>query len=317
MRPNADVLGDDFIRVEHIAYAHSNRSGVHSVDLRLNRGDVLGLLGRNGAGKTTTLKMLAGVLHPQRGRVLIDGRDLYTAGSNTRGRLGYLPDKPPVHPIMTVTTYLRFCAQLRNTSGAVLNQHVDEAIARCGLEEVSNRRIGKLSKGQQQRVGLAQAIVHRPEFIVLDEPTVGLDPLQILSTRALIRELSTSSCIVISSHQLAEVQAICNKVQIIDAGKPVLFRDLDEPMAATVVRVGFDHAPSLSILETLSAVSGVRSLGDNRVQLRTGDRNTTTAALLSACREHGWTVNELDSRGDDLEDVFISIVAGHDEHPPE
>lgn len=191
------------------------------VSLTLQRGEVLGLLGHNGAGKSTTLQMLSGCLRPDSGEIEICGNDLLRQPLQARRLLGYLPEIPPLYREMWVDNYLTFAARLHGMSAEQAASAVSDTLHRCGLEHVRQKRIGALSKGYQQRVGIAQAIVHAPDVIILDEPTVGLDPAQIRDIRALIRELANRHSVLLSTHLLAEVETICDRVNILHEGKLV------------------------------------------------------------------------------------------------
>jgi len=194
---------------------------VEGVSLQLRRGEVVGLLGHNGAGKSTTLQMLTGVLLPQSGRVEVCGFDLARQPEEAKACIGFLPETPPLYRDMRVDDYLIFAARLRLMPHEMIPDALAEAARRCGLQDVRRQIIGTLSKGYQQRVGIAQAIVHGPEVIILDEPTVGLDPAQIQDIRALIRELGTKHSVILSTHLLGEVESICDRVEIMHQGRMV------------------------------------------------------------------------------------------------
>lgn len=195
----------------------AGRRVVANLNLTLGRGSVLGLLGVNGAGKSTTLRMIAGVLAPSSGRVLIDGTEVREVPRVAR-RLGYLPETAPLYPELRVGEYLNFCARLRGLRGAQVTQAVSGVLERCGLGDVRARLLGNLSKGFQQRAGIAQALVHAPELIVLDEPASGLDPLQAVQIRTLVRELGREHAVILSTHLLPDVQACCDRVAIVHQG---------------------------------------------------------------------------------------------------
>ncbi len=192
---------------------------VRGVSLYLRRGEVLGLLGHNGAGKSTTLQMLSGVLLPDAGTVEICGFDLARQPMQARACIGFLPETPPLYRDMRVEEYLGFAAGLRRVPRSKIGAAVAETLRRCGLQDVRRKIIGTLSKGYQQRVGVAQAIVHSPEVVILDEPTVGLDPAQIRDVRALIRELGNAHSVILSTHLLGEVENICDRVEIMHEGR--------------------------------------------------------------------------------------------------
>ncbi|MXS86298.1 ABC transporter ATP-binding protein [Nitrosomonas sp. HPC101] len=204
-----------------------HRVVVHDVNLKLNCGDILGFLGPNGAGKSTTMRMLTGNLAPSSGSVRICGVDLLENPLEAKRHIGYLPEIPPLYKELTVDEYLRFAARLHGLAKISLQTALDEVKHQCDLDNVGKRLIGILSKGYQQRIAIAQAIIHRPQLIILDEPTAGLDPNQIQKIRALIRELGKNHAIIFSSHILPEVESVCNRIQIMHQGKLVLDDNLD------------------------------------------------------------------------------------------
>ncbi len=200
------------------------RTAVREIDLELKRGEVLAFLGPNGAGKTTIMRMLTGNLAPSAGSIEICGIDLLDNPRGAKARIGYLPETPPLYRELTVDEYLQFAARLHRISNEKIGFTVDQVMQRCGLNDSGKRLIGSLSKGYQQRVGIAQAIVHDPDVIILDEPTVGLDPNQMREIRGLIRELGAKRSVVLSTHILTEVESVCDRVQIIHEGR-VVFSD--------------------------------------------------------------------------------------------
>ena len=215
------------LEAQSLSKQYGDRYVVHNFNLRLHSGEVLGLLGVNGAGKSTTMGMLTGCLATSSGHVTIKGVSLAQQPLMAKQALGYLPEQPPVYPELTVDEYLQYCAKLHGIKGTAINAAVNAAVADCGLTTMRKRLIGNLSKGYQQRVGIAQAIIHRPDVIILDEPTVGLDPVQIREIRALIKQLGTQHSVIISSHIMQEIQAVCSRVMVLHNGKTVL----DDSMA--------------------------------------------------------------------------------------
>lgn len=207
---------------------YGEHCAVNNVSFSLKKGQVLGFLGANGAGKTTTMSMLCGNLAPSSGEIIINGMDLLDNPVAAKQNIGYLPEQPPIYKELTVSEFLRYAAQLHRVPDSKITAAVTVAQQRCGLNEVSQRLIGLLSKGFQQRVGIAQAIVHNPPLIVLDEPTVGLDPIQIKEIRSLIKELGAHHGVILSTHILSEVQETCSDVQIIHQGKLVLSQTMAE-----------------------------------------------------------------------------------------
>ncbi len=221
------------IEVEGLSKRYGDFEAVKGLSFRVARGEVVGFLGTNGAGKTTTMRMLTGFIPPTNGTVRIDGHDVFDAPLDARRAIGYLPESPPVYPEMTVRGYLQFVAGLKDVPRAERREAVARAITRCGLDDSAERVIGHLSKGYRQRVGLAQAIVHDPSVLVLDEPTVGLDPIQIREIRSLIQSLATPEggerghTVILSTHILNEVEALCERVVLIHRGEMAL----DSPLA--------------------------------------------------------------------------------------
>jgi ABC-2 type transport system ATP-binding protein len=207
------------IEVTGISKSYGSKTGVKALTFSVGSGEILGLLGPNGAGKSTTLRMLTGYLTPSSGSIRIDGIDLWENPVAVRARLGYLPDRPPLYREMTVQAYVDFAAALRGVSAAVRRQRVGEVLEATGLREVAGRLLGNLSRGFQQRAGLAQAIVHDPAVLVLDEPTTGLDPIQVSEIRALIQQLGRERTVILSSHILPEVQLLCQRVLVMDRGR--------------------------------------------------------------------------------------------------
>lgn len=209
------------IEVEQLYRYYDNHLAVNDVSFTLEKGEILGFLGPNGAGKSTTMQMICGNLAPSSGQVRINGIDILDNPKEAKAELGYLPENPPVYRELTVDEYLTYCARLHGLKKDKVKVAVDSARERCGLAEVGGRLIGNLSKGFQQRVGIAQAIVHNPRVVILDEPTVGLDPIQIREIRNLIRELGGTHSVILSTHILPEVESICDRIQIMHRGQMV------------------------------------------------------------------------------------------------
>ena len=285
---------------------------VAGLDLRLSKGEILGLLGPNGAGKTTTMKMLAGCLAPTSGSVAINGVDLRDSPKEAKQHLGYLPEQPPVYPEMTVDEYLGYCAGLHGIAGKLRAGAVASAKKDCGLGEVGKRLVGNLSKGYQQRVGLAQAIIHRPPVVILDEPTVGLDPIQIREIRALIRELGKSHSVILSSHILPEIQAVCGRVMIINRGRVVFDDSLASVNALTTIFAGFRKAPAKAELAAIPGVAAVDELVGGRFSLTPAQGADPREAIARAAADRGWALIELRVEQATLEEIFLAKTAGEE-----
>jgi ABC-2 type transport system ATP-binding protein len=297
------------LALDRVSRDLAGRRVVGDLTLALAEGEVLGLLGVNGAGKSTTLRMIAGVLAPSAGTVRIDGKNLSEHAELARRRIGYLPEVPPLHAELTVAEFLAFCARLHGLARAT-DVAVHRAIERCGLGDVRRRLIGALSKGFRQRVGLAQAIVHEPALIVLDEPASGLDPVQAMNLRELVRGLGAGHALVLSTHVLPDVVACCDRVAILHEGVLRHESSLAESASAGVfvrtakpVKTGDWYALPIVAEVSPAANDGLRW----RITLRDGASASTLAALIV---ERGFGLEELRAGNAALEETFMAIAAG-------
>jgi len=307
------------IEVEHISKVYSGRKAVDDVSFRVERGEVLGFLGPNGAGKTTTMRILTCYMPSTEGTARVAGYDVFEESIEVRKRIGYLPENPPVYPEMTVKSYLNFVAKIKGTRSNQRRSQVDEAIGKCNLGEVQNRIIAKLSKGYKQRVGLAQALLNNPEVLILDEPTLGLDPKQIHEVRSLIKGLASTHTVILSTHILPEVSMTCNRVVIINKGK-VVAMDTPEGLAhqmSGAERISLTvEGPVQAVREKLEGIDGVLTVQANELaggnsaaytvetKLDSDLRRVLAAAVVS----QGWGLLELRGISMSLEDVFINLV---------
>ena len=216
------------VEVRGLTKYYGDFRAIHDVTFTAERGEILGLLGPNGAGKTTTMRIVTGYMPASEGSVSVEGFDVATHAQEARRRIGYLPENPPLYHDMTVNSYLKFVARIKGVAGGELKAAVERVIERCFLSDVASRILSRLSKGYRQRVGLAQALIHNPPVIVLDEPTIGLDPRQIIEIRGLIKELAADRTVILSTHILPEVSQICSKVVIINEGTVVVEKSLKE-----------------------------------------------------------------------------------------
>ncbi|RJQ45500.1 MAG: ATP-binding cassette domain-containing protein [Gammaproteobacteria bacterium] len=304
-------MDDSLIRVEHVWRYYAAACALSDVSFEVRRGEVLGFLGPNGAGKSTTMNILTGNLAPSRGRVWINGVDLLDEPKRAKRALGYLPEHPPLYLELTVDEYLDYCARLRGLRGGALRKARDLAKQRCGLTAAGKRLIGNLSKGYQQRVGLAQALVHEPPVLMLDEPTVGLDPLQMREMRALIRELGRERALILSSHILPEVQATCDRVLIIHQGRIVLsdsIEGLSRRMHASSLRVVFRGAPQAEALSAIPGVQRVEREDNMSWRIYFEPPHSPAEAITAQAAEQGWGLIELTPERLTLEDVFMHIT---------
>lgn len=301
---------ETLVDVEHLYRHYGPICAVQDVSFQLAKGDVLGFLGPNGAGKSSSMQMLTGNLAPSAGKVRVHGIDLLDEPKRAKCELGYLPEQPPLYREHTVDEFLAYCGRLHRVPRNRLRQALDSAKERCGLGAVGKRLIGNLSKGYQQRVGIAQAILHNPAVVVLDEPTVGLDPIQIREIRHLIRELGNDHGIILSTHILPEVQGVCNRVQIINRGK-LVFSDsmagLEQHLHSQHLILRLRAAPPPQTLTELPGIAAVELLDDGRLRLRYEGHNPA-AAIAETAVARGWGLEELISERRTLEQIFVELT---------
>ena len=299
------------IEAEHLYRYYGKHRAVKDVSFKLEKGEVLAFLGPNGAGKTTTLQMLSGVLAPSSGHIRINGLDLLQQPVAAKRHLGYLPDTPPLYRELTVQEFLHYCASLRGIASNARQTAVAEAIERCSLQTVKHRLIGNLSKGFQQRIGIAQAILHHPEVILLDEPTAGLDPVQISEIRQLIRELGRQHGVMLSTHRLSEAQATCTHVQIIHQGQLLLQDSIDalqHRMTTHTVQITTRLPPNVAQLAALDGITGIDTVADNRLTIHYRADTDPIPRLTEMLIAGGWELQELTPVKQSLEDLFITLI---------
>lgn len=306
MERNAPV-----IRAEGLARRYGGVRAVNGLTIEVRRGEVLALLGPNGAGKTTTLSMLTGTLAPHEGRIEIDGHDLAEAPQQAKRALGYLPETPPLYADLAVGEYLRFCARLHGMPRRAARKAAAAACDRCGLEAVERRLIAHLSKGFRQRVGIAQAIVHNPAAIVLDEPTVGLDPVQIRDTRRLIRGLADSAAVIVSTHLLGEAAEIATRVVIVAHGRVV--HESPAAPAGRRLRLECERPPAAERLAGIAGVARVETAADGARVLTLDADTDPRPALLAAALEENWGLQSLCPVRATLEETFLAALAANPE----
>ncbi len=301
---------ETLIDVQHLYRYYGPTCAVQDVGFQLAKGDVLGFLGPNGAGKSTTMQMLTGNLAPSAGTIRVRGIDLLDEPKRAKRELGYLPEQPPLYREHTVDEFLLYCGRLHRVPRAGLRQAVAQAKERCGLEAVGRRLIGNLSKGYQQRVGIAQAILHNPAVVILDEPTVGLDPIQIREIRHLIRELGNDHGVILSTHILPEVQGVCNRVQIINRGR-LVFADtmsgLEKHLHSQHLIVQLRTPPAPDELLQIPGVAALETLDDGRLRLRY-EGASPAAALAEAAVRRGWGLEALIPERRTLEQIFVELT---------
>jgi ABC-2 type transport system ATP-binding protein len=304
------------IKVQSISKKYGGIDAVTEVSFEVGKGEVVGFLGPNGAGKSTTMRILAGYLPPTSGQAFVAGYDVFEQSREARGCIGYMPENVPLYTDMRVDEYLRYRAALKGVPGRKMKERLGDAIELCGLSEVSRKIIGTLSKGYRQRVGLADALVHEPQLLILDEPTVGLDPNQIRQVRELIRNLGRRHTVLLSTHILPEVELTCSRVIIIDRGR-IMASDspanlVTQLKAAGGVRLEVkagDISPELAAIPGVRDVTLVETNGEWKTfVLKTDPEAEIREAVARKVSESKWPLRELGQRRVTLEDVFTEFT---------
>ncbi|VAW51306.1 Gliding motility-associated ABC transporter ATP-binding protein GldA [hydrothermal vent metagenome] len=295
------------ISANNLTRRYGHFCAVNNISFELATGDILGFLGPNGAGKSSTMQMLTGNLAPTFGEITINGVDLLEDPKAAKASLGYLPENPPLYKEMTVTEYLFFCARIHRVVKQQINNVCQSAIEACGLGDVRNRLIKNLSKGYQQRVGIAQAILHSPPVIILDEPTVGLDPIQILEIRQLIKALGENHGIILCTHILPEVQAVCNRVQIINNGELVYSAGLDEMLSqeSSHFEISFTSEVSSETLSSHSVFTTIKEVENKHFIV---ESDLTADKLIEYIVQQQWGLSQFTQQQTSLEQIFIELT---------
>lgn len=291
------------IEAHNVSKHYGKQQALTNFNLLLKRGEVLGLLGVNGAGKTTTLQILTGHLAPSQGYIKLSGINLATHPQQAKKKLGYLPEKPPLYNDLTVDEYLFYVGRLQGLSKNKLKTSVNYAKERCHLQSVSKRLIIQLSKGFQQRVGIAQAILHKPELIILDEPTVGLDPIQLQEIRELIAELAKENSVILSSHILTEVEATCNRVIILQQGEIIYQDSLQQDKKQ--IKISFYNPPPIEELCKIPQVETAVSI-DKQSFILTGNLDIHSFKVINQYANQ-WQIYQLCHQKQTLEQIFLEL----------
>ncbi len=310
------------ITVENLTKRYPNKTAIDGVSFNVKKGEILGFLGPNGAGKTTTMRIITGYMPATEGTVRVDNFDVFEKPLDVRRRIGYLPENPPLYPDMAIAGYLRFVAKIKGVPKSSLDDEVARVMEKVNITDVKDRIIAKLSKGYKQRVGIAQALLNDPPVLILDEPTIGLDPKQIHEVRELIKELAGSHTVVLSTHILPEVEQTCHRVIIIERGKIIA---VDTPQNLRfqlkgVERVSMEIAgPAAEVVSRLKAMPGVLEVrvvdetdGRCRFQVEGELKKDIRSDLARAVVESGWGLLELQSETMSLEDIFLKLTTAED-----
>ena len=305
------------IRIENLTKKYASQKAVDAISFEVKTGEILGFLGPNGAGKTTTMKIITGYIAAAEGNILIGGKAIRQYGDELKKHIGYLPEHNPLYHEMPVMDYLEFVGAIQGIAKTKVKERVREMIRVCGLNPEKHKKIGELSKGFRQRVGLAQAMIHDPAILILDEPTTGLDPNQIIEIRKLIRELGKEKTVILSTHILPEVEATCDRILIINKGKivadgtPETLRKQSEGREMLKVRI--EDGDSNEIFSSLQALPTVGLVdffdrGHNRFEIQSRPELSSKREIFKLCVQKGWTLTEMSPLETKLEDIFRQLT---------
>jgi len=303
-------MSASIVKVENLSHRYSVQWAIKDINFELTRNGIYGLLGSNGAGKSTIMNIMCGVIKQTQGEVYIQGVNLRQEPVKAKRHIGFLPQQPPLATDLTVEEYLRHCANIRLMEANAIKPAIDEVMSKVGVSHFSKRLIRNLSGGYQQRVGIAQAIIHKPDFVVLDEPTNGLDPNQILEVRNLIREIAEERTVVLSTHILQEVQALCDNIWMINEGHVVFSGSLDEfdnhIMPNTLV-VSLMATPAPEALKAIPGVIHVEPLGGTRFRIQFTDATEVTERIVAASVSNNWRLMEINLEKNSLDTIFAEL----------
>jgi ABC-2 type transport system ATP-binding protein len=305
------------IKIENLSKRYGPQRAVDNISFEVKAGEILGFLGPNGAGKSTTMKMITGYLSVGDGTIFIGGKKLQESGDEIKRHIGYLQENNPLYLDMPVIEYLGFCAALQGVEKGMINERIRKMVSVCGLNAEKHKKIGELSKGFRQRVGLAQALIHDPEILVLDEPTTGLDPNQIVEIRKLIREIGKEKTVILSTHILPEVEATCDRILIINKGRIVADGTSEtlrkQATGTELIKVRIEDAPAAEIQKALEQLNNVAKVeltdvAMNRFEIQSKSGLSSTRAVFELCAEKNWVITEMIPLETRLEDVFRNLT---------
>lgn len=304
-------MSEAIVKVENLSHRYGRDWAIRNINFEISEKGVLGLLGSNGAGKSTTMNIVCGVLNQTEGDVFIDGINLRDNPEEAKKRIGFLPQNPPLYMDLTVDEYLTHCAHLRLIRKSHIPAAVKDAKERCGVAHFSKRLIANLSGGYRQRVGIAQAIIHKPRIVVLDEPTNGLDPNQIYEVRKLIKEIAEERSVIFSSHILSEVQATCQTVKMIEAGH-VVFSDtmvaFNNYITPSSMLVAMENAPEMEVLVSVAGITHAERTEGKRIRLRFNPgAEAVTERLIEQSVANGWRLTEVTLERSSLDEIFAKL----------
>jgi ABC-2 type transport system ATP-binding protein len=303
-------MEEPIVKVERLSHRYSSQWAIRDIDFEITKNGIYGLLGSNGAGKSTTMNIMCGVLRQTEGNVYIRGISMRERPVEAKRLIGFLPQKPPLHTDLTVEEYLRYCARLRHIPAKEMGRAIEDVMERCAIAHFRRRLMRNLSGGYQQRVGIAQAIIHNPEFVVLDEPTNGLDPNQIIEIRGLVREIAAERTVILSTHILSEVQATCDYIRMIEQGRVVFAGTVDEfdnYIVPNTLIVSMISMPSAEELRSIPGVVGVEELGGPKYRLKFSDGQDVKERVVETSVARGWRLTEIFAEKSSLDAIFAEL----------
>lgn len=301
---------DSILKVSNLSHRYSTTWAIRDINLEIGRKGIVGLLGSNGAGKSTTMNIICGVLNQTEGNVVIDGIDMKKFPEEAKMRIGFLPQSPPLYMDLTVDEYLEYCAYLRNIPSRQVSKAMDKAKERVGITHFSHRLIRNLSGGFRQRVGIAQAVIHEPKLVVLDEPTNGLDPNQIIEVRALIREIAAERAVIFSTHILSEVQVLCKEIKMIEDGRIVFSDTMDafnnyiEPHS---ILARMENPPEAGMLTQIEGVTKVDFLTERQLRIYFNGDQEVAGRIIETGVQNGWQIREIGFDKSSLDEIFAQL----------
>ncbi|TCC99506.1 ABC transporter ATP-binding protein [Pedobacter hiemivivus] len=303
-------MNKSIVKIEGLSHRYTRDWAIRDINFEINQTGVVGLLGSNGAGKSTTMNIMCGVLNPTQGKVYINGIDMQEDAVGAKKLIGFLPQTAPLHLDLTVDEYLVYCSHLRLIPEKEISAALEEAKDRCGISHFSNRLIRNLSGGYRQRVGIAQAIIHRPRLVVLDEPTNGLDPNQITEVRKLIKEIAQERSVIFSSHILSEIQATCRDIKMIENGRMVFedtieaFNNYIEPNS---MLVALNNPPALEVLQAIPGIISVEQDHGKYIRLSFSNPEGISEKVIAMSSENGWLLTEITLEKSSLDAIFAQL----------
>lgn len=298
------------VQIEHLSHRYTRTWAIRDINLQIFQTGIVGLLGSNGAGKSTTMNILCGVIKQTEGKVVINGFDIRQHPVQAKMQIGFLPQTPPLYMDLTVDEYLSYCARIRRMEESQVRPAMEEAKARCGITHFSKRLIRNLSGGYRQRVGIAQAIIHKPKLVVLDEPTNGLDPNQIVEVRSLIREIAEERAVIFSTHILSEVKALCKEIRMIEDGRLVFsdtleaFNNYVEPHSALAT---MNNPPAAEAILSIDGVTKVDYINERQLRIFFDADRDITAKIIRASVQNNWDLTEIVLEKNSLDEVFAQL----------